>query len=193
VSKAEVNKAAAKFDKESEAAESALLELTKKEPRNVQAHLALGVTRLRLGKHKEAAESFRDALRAEANNCPAQVLLATALEQVRDYAGALTAWQAVAKADPTSKDAQERLANLGDLTGKPDVALDARRALVKLVPGSPEIVADLAVYLSRAKKHAEAVRMFERANSLSRGAPRRARRVQDFEVRRKGDVNCPHR
>ena len=164
-----VDKAAAKFVSAPEEAEAELQKLVKKDPRDVQAHLALGATQLRLGKHPQAIESFRNALRAEVNNRPAQVLLATALEQSRDLEGAITAWKSIAKADPSSRDAHEHLARLADATGKKDVALEARRELVRLVPGSPETVADLAVYLSRAKKHSEAVRMFERAALLEPG------------------------
>jgi Tfp pilus assembly protein PilF len=157
------------FEKDPARAEEKLMAVVKKTPTDVQAHLMLGAVRLKLGKHALAAEAFRDALRAEVNNRPAQVLLATALEAANDLPQALAAWQAVAKADPASKDAQAHVAKLADLTGETDVALDARRELVKLAPGSPETVADLAVYLSRATKHAEALRLFERANTLEPG------------------------
>lgn len=157
------------FEKNPALAEAKLLAAVKKNPKDVQMYLMLGAVRLKLGKHAEAAEAFRDALRAEVNNRPAQVLLATALEAANDLPHALAAWQQVAKADPASRDAQEHVAKLADLTGKTEVALDARRELVKLAPGSPETVADLAVYLSRAHKHAEAVRLFERANTLEPG------------------------
>lgn len=157
------------FEKDPAKAEEVLMARVKRTPTDVQAHLMLGAARLKLGKHALAAESFRDALRAEVNNRPAQVLLATALEAANDLPQALVAWQAVAKADPDSKDAQSHVAKLADLTGQTELALDARRELVKLAPGSPETVADLAVYLSRAQKHGEAVRLFERANTLEPG------------------------
>lgn len=157
------------FEKDPAAAEKKLEAAVKKNPTDVQGHLMLGATRLKLGKHTAAAEAFRDALRAEANNRPAMVLLATSLEAANDLPQALTAWQQVAKADPASKDAQEHVAKLADLTGATDLALEARRELVKLAPGSPETAADLAVYLTRANKHAEAVRFFERANTLEPG------------------------
>jgi Tfp pilus assembly protein PilF len=157
------------FEKDPAAAEKKLEAAVKKNPSDVQTHLMLGATRLKLGKYPAAAEAFRDALRAEVNNRPAMVLLATALDAANDQPQALKAWQEVAKADPASKDAQERVAKLADLTGATELALEARRELVKLAPGSPEIAADLAVYLSRANKHAEAVRFFERANTLEPG------------------------
>lgn len=150
-------------------AEQKLEAAAKKNPTDVQTHLMLGATRLKLGKHEQAAEAFRDALRAEANNRPAMVLLATSLEAANDLPQALTAWQAVSKADPQSKDALEHVAKLADLTGKTEVALGARKELVDLAPGSPEVVADFAVYLQRAGKHSEAMRYFERANTLEPG------------------------
>ena len=157
------------FETDPALAEQKLEAAVKRTPKDVQAGLMLGAVRLKLGKHAQAADAFRGVLRAEGNNKPAQVLLATSLEAASELPQALEAWQAVARADPGSKDAQEHVAKLADVTGQLEVALEARRELVKLAPGSPETVADLAVYLSRAKKHAEAVRLFERANTLEPG------------------------
>jgi cytochrome c-type biogenesis protein CcmH/NrfG len=164
-----VNEVDTLFEKDPAAAEKKLEAHLTKSPTDVQAYMLLGATRLKLGKSRAAADAFGAALREEASNRPAMVLLATALEAASDLPMALSAWQAVARADPGSKDAQEHVAKLADATGQVDVALDARRELVMLAPRNAETVADLAVALSRANKHSEAVRLFERVTELEPG------------------------
>lgn len=150
-------------------AEKQLAAQVAKNPSDVTAQLALGTTRLKLGKPLEAASAFRDALKAQPGTPAAQTLLAMSLEQGGALAEAAAVWKQVAAADSSSREAQEHLARLGDLTREPALALQARRELAKLMPTNPEVVSDLGVYLSRAGLHAEAVTTFERTAVLEPG------------------------
>ncbi|MBK7863773.1 MAG: tetratricopeptide repeat protein [Archangiaceae bacterium] len=151
------------------AAEQKAQGLVKRDPHDVQAWLLLGAARLKQGRFAPASEAFAAAVKGDPSNLAAKVLYATALEAGGDFFRALAAWQVVVKAEPTARHAQEKVVKLADLTGVTEIALSARRELVRLQPGSPETVADLAVYLSRARQHAEAVKLFERADTLEPG------------------------
>jgi cytochrome c-type biogenesis protein CcmH/NrfG len=163
------DEAAALFEGKPVQAEQALEQVVQQNPKDAHAWLLLGAARLKLNQQRGAVEAFRKAQEAQPGNRAAMVLLAHALEQTPELTDALKAWQQIANTDPTSKDARDHVARLADLVGQTEVALQARRELVKLVPGNPELAADLALYLVRARKFGEAVKMFERTDMLEPG------------------------
>ncbi|MBX7101484.1 MAG: tetratricopeptide repeat protein [Myxococcaceae bacterium] len=160
---------ASKLDQHPGEAEAAFAAAARENPKDLQALLSLGAAQLKQQKLTEAAQSFERAVKVDATSVVAGVLHALALENDRQYAQAIEAWKRVATLDPTSMDAQEHLAALGDLTRSTQVSLSARQALAALRPGNPAVLSDLGVYLSRAGKHADAVRAFERAQLLEPG------------------------
>ena len=160
---------ASKLERSPGEAEAAFAAAAKENPTDLQALLSLGAAQLKQQKLTEATQSFERAVKADATSVVAGVLHALSLENDRQYEKAIEAWTRVATLDPTSMDAQEHLAALGDLTRQSQVSLGARQALAALRPGNPAVLSDLGVYLSRAGKHADAVRAFERAQLLEPG------------------------
>jgi protein O-GlcNAc transferase len=89
--------------------------------------------------------------------------LGVALERAGKLSEAVEVWTQLSALQPQSAEAEEHRALLGDSTHNTALSLDARRKLAQRLSGSPEVLADLGVALSRAGQHAEAVRAFEKA------------------------------
>lgn len=164
-----LNAAVAHLEATPAVAEAELARISRDEPSNLEAKLALATVQLKLLKVSEAAITLKAALAVNAGFRPAQLLLATTLTQLKDDVGALSLWKTIAASNPGSVEAREHIIALAERLGDQDSGLAARRELAQLLPGNPEVVADLAVALSRAEKHREAVSVFDRANTLEPG------------------------
>jgi tetratricopeptide (TPR) repeat protein len=92
----------------------------------------------RLGRLDDAEDAIKSALRLEPNDCDAQVVEGALCSSRRDLTGALAAWAAAEKADPT--DEEPYLLRYAAFTqaGQPDQATGELRALVKADPSSDE-------------------------------------------------------
>jgi cytochrome c-type biogenesis protein CcmH/NrfG len=144
-----------------EEAEKHFQSLVAKDPRDLAAHLALGVTRLKLKKPVEALGAFSSALKIDPTNKAALTLLAVATEQAGLHQEAIEAWRVVATAGGDAQLSADRIVEHADRTGQKDLALQARRDLAR--HGNPLALGDLGVHLSRRGMHTEAVKAFERA------------------------------
>lgn len=128
--------------------------------------LTISAAYIREGKDSEAALILRQLLADEPRNRAAIILLSFVLELQKNYRGALAVLAPMAADSPELFD---RVVRLAERTGDESLALQVRRQRVAMTPGSPELCSDLAVALSRASQHAEAVKWFERAEVLEPG------------------------
>jgi GT2 family glycosyltransferase/tetratricopeptide (TPR) repeat protein len=96
-----------------EAAESALQELSARDPRDASVLHNLGAVRQRLKKPAEAAVAFRESLKRRPNCAPTYLHLGNALRDCGSVGEAASAWREALRLDPQSHDARQALEQFG--------------------------------------------------------------------------------
>jgi tetratricopeptide (TPR) repeat protein len=141
----------------------------RQEPSSADAWWSLGMCRLARGRPKEALGPLETAAHLAPLRAEVSYHLALCLEQVGHAKQAVAMWERVSRLSPSTPEPHAHRARLLESIGEIDAALDARTAWVRLEPASAEALSDLAVRYSRAGRHGEAIKLFERADVVQPG------------------------
>ncbi len=118
---------------------------------------------LEAGRNAEGENALREILALDPLDAPALSDLGKARWIAGDRAGALAAWEAAVRADPSSPEARRARADALAGSGRHDLALADLRALVSLRPGDAAALLDLGTCLERLERGQEALEVLERA------------------------------
>lgn len=129
-------------------------------------HLLHGERLLQVGRAKEAAEAFRQALSAEPHNAHAHAMLALALQQCKDEDGALAEAREAVRLDPGQSFSHYVLAFMLLVTGKLDQAERSANEALRIDPNVPEFHRLVAMVWMARRKWAEALSAVDRGLAI---------------------------
>jgi tetratricopeptide (TPR) repeat protein len=101
-------------------------------------HNNLAIALQQQGRHLEAVEQCREAIRLDAAYAPPRVVLGGSLLALGRVAEATTALEVAVKLLPKGRLAREQLARAYDRAGRPSSAIEQYRAVREMAPGDPE-------------------------------------------------------
>ena len=120
---------------EAEAAFRAVLQQGGNEP---YVHNNLAIALQQQGRHREAVEQCREAIRLDPAYAPPRVVLGGSLLALGRVPEATSALEAAVKLLPKERVAREQLARAYDRAGRPSSAIEQYRTVRDLAPGDPE-------------------------------------------------------
>jgi tetratricopeptide (TPR) repeat protein len=129
-------------------------------------HYNLGCTRELLGKHSEAAESYRRALSLDPSNLPALQKFAGAIGQQTDTAEAVTLYEAFLSRAPDHAEAHYDLGCLHHRRGDLPDAIACYRRAATLQPDCFEFHFNLAAALFQSDQLVDAVESYRQATCI---------------------------
>ncbi len=162
-----------------DAAEAVLGEILAQAPGFAQAWGNLAGIRLKRGKVAEAAEAYRQGLKAAPQEPLLQLGLGNALYRAGDWDGAAAAFRAALALRPDLADGHAGLVNALARAGRGEQALQAAQAAAALPDPPPRLLAELSGLLAELGRPEEALATAEQAlqrapheiRALSRIAP----------------------
>lgn len=162
-------------DPDSERAFTALETAVKLEPENPKARYHLGLAYDRKGRFSDAAKQYAIAVERRPQMYDAQFQLATALRMSGDNAGAVTAYEALLRNEPTHIGALSALSEVYEAVQRMD---DAEQSLITITRLQPNVAYHqyrLAKFYERSGNKNKAHAAFVRADSLKPQAQRKMR------------------
>jgi tetratricopeptide (TPR) repeat protein len=146
------------------------------DPQSAEAHARLGGTLARQQRPGEAIAEYRRAIELDPDQASIRNTLAYALERDGRTADALLEYRAAIETDPDYALARVNLADLLMREGRPAEAAPELRHVLTRQPDHPAALVGLALVLATAdapgvRDAPEAVRLAERAATLTNGAP----------------------
>lgn len=130
-----------------------------------------GTAQAALGRHAEAARSFREALALRPDSLTAKIRLAEALLAEERLAESRQLFEETTRAVPASAAAHYGLGRACDAAGQTEAALGAYLRAAELAPGAGAVRYALALAYQRLGRKADAERHFEAAGGGAREAP----------------------
>ena len=133
-----------------------LQQALKGDPKNAEAHYLLGLAYSRQEKPKDAEVELTQAVALDPHNYQAFLLLGMTHDLRDDPAGALSVYEKGIAADPKRPEAWREAGSSALLLGKTDVAVKDLAQAYTLSSQNPDVAADYAYALVRAKQCADA-------------------------------------
>ena len=133
------------------------------------AHFAAGQDLLQQHKPKDAEAEIRAGLKLAPQSVEGLNLLATALEEQEDFAGAVQALQRALKIDPRSTATQFNLTRVYLAAGQAQKGLELAHSLSQQAKNNVPAHFTLGVLLAEQRQYGEAIHEFETADALQPG------------------------
>ncbi len=140
-------------------------------PAMARAHYNLGQVLRARGKLAEAAACYRQALTLAPNWPAVQRKLGTVLRELNLLADAEPCFRRAHEADPHTSDGLQEWADILDMLGRNDEALQVRQRLCEIAPQLAKNWFELGLALQRAQRAAEARDVYLRAEKIDPNYP----------------------
>ena len=135
----------------------------RKDPSQAQAAAALATIHMQAGRHKDAMRVADGLLKQQPGNPGVLNLVGTVRSAAGDFAGARTAFEQAAAADPKFAAPQVNLARLDRATGAYEKAVTRLDALLRANDKDVEVLTELGTILELLGRNADAQRWLEKA------------------------------
>jgi len=139
----------------------------RKNPRDAALLVNLGAAYRSAGRHAEAREVYKQAVRLKPDLWEAQYNYAQLLSAVEEFDEAIERYKICVALDPNHPDAYVALGNACKFKGDGEGALVAYEAAVRLKPEMPEAIGNIAAVMVDREKFAEALVLMNKAVTLS--------------------------
>ncbi len=113
---------------------SRAIERAKTHPQDFGAHIEVGTAYSDIGRHREAAEAFLDAVRLDSGNPEGYIYLGLAYYRSGRYMEAADAYRQATQLRPNRKDLYHKLGTVFILLGEYDKAIDTFRKVISMEP-----------------------------------------------------------